>query len=55
MKVWATCRTSEGETPMEWSNHADELGAVLAVTQLLEHARSNEPWAPKIVSIHVAL
>lgn len=55
MKVWATVRNGEREQPLPWANHTDELGVVLAVTQLLEHAKSDEPWAPKIVAIHVSL
>lgn len=56
MKVIAKMQGSDGtviDTP--WSNKADEIGVVLSVAQLLEHAREDGPFAPKILSITIEL
>jgi hypothetical protein len=46
MKVTGILEGTNGEeTPMVWSSNTDELGAMLCVAQLLQHARDEVPHA----------
>lgn len=34
---------------------ADDVSVMLAVAQLLQHAKNDTPWAPKILEIRIEL
>lgn len=34
---------------------ADDVSVMLAVAQLLQHAKSDAPWAPRILEIRIEL
>lgn len=56
MKIYAIIENRQGETSrMSWSTEPDDLGAMLSVAQLLQHAKDDNPWAPKITSIRIDL
>lgn len=59
MKVIAEMQNSEGETiTMPWAGSAlptDEVGAMLAVAQLFQHAKDDSPWQPNITRIIIEL
>lgn len=56
MKVIAKQQSGDN-TPVEmvWSKHADEVGAMLSVAQLLQHAKDDAPWSPRILEIRIEL
>lgn len=55
MNVIAVMKSSTGPREVCWAKDGDEVTAMLAVTQLLQHAKSDDPWAPKITSIRIDL
>lgn len=54
MKV-ITTQQAGSETPVEivWANDTDEVGAMLSVAQLMQHAKSDAPWSPKVLDIRI--
>ena len=57
MKVIVTQQGANGGTPAEmvWAKATDEVGAMLSVAQLMQHARDEAPWAPRILEIRIEL
>ena len=57
MKVIVTQSTDDGtataDTP--WASDTDAIGAMVAVAQLLQHAKEDTMFAPKILSITIEL
>ena len=43
------------EGTMRWATDASEARAIVAVAQLMEQAKDESPWAPRILEIRVTL
>lgn len=56
MKV-ITKQQMGNSTPVEivWAHNADEVGVMLSVAQLLQHAKDEAPFSPRILEIRVEL
>jgi hypothetical protein len=56
MKVIATQQGYHGTvSDQTWADDTDEVGAMLAVAQLMQHAKDDSPWAPRILEIRIEL
>jgi hypothetical protein len=56
MKVTATVQADgNGPVDMVWSKDTDELGVMLCVSQLLQHARREAPFDPRFLAITIEL
>lgn len=57
MRVICKQTSNDGKaTPSEiqWSV-GDDVSAILSVAQLLQHAKADEPWSPRILEIRIEL
>lgn len=54
MKVIAKQQSGDS-APVEvvWAKNTDEVGAMLSVAQLMQHAKDDAPWAPRILEIRI--
>lgn len=55
MKVTAIQAGQTDSGRITWANDTDEVGAILSVAQLLQHAKDDSPWAPRILEIRIEL
>lgn len=56
MKIIAKQQGIGGEVmEMVWAKSTDEVGAMLSVAQLFQHAKDEAPWSPKILEIRIEL
>ena len=54
MKVIAKQQGSGGTiSEMVWTKDFDEVGAMLAVAQLMLHAKDDSPWSPRLLEIRI--
>ena len=54
MKVIAKQQGTGGTiSEMVWTKESDEVGAMLAVAQLMQHAKDDSPWSPRLLEIRI--
>lgn len=54
--VTVTQTSNDGKaepTTIVWAREADDVTTMLAVAQLMQHEKNDEPWAPRILSITI--